>query len=56
MFLQLGVFITVLFPFISAERSEADEGPAALHDQTGMALLTAPFLVKAHCNSISTTL
>lgn len=46
------MFIIVLFPFISAECSEADEGAAALHDQTGMPLLTAPSLIKAHCNYI----
>lgn len=33
------MFITVLFPFISAECSEVNEGTAALHDQTGMALV-----------------
>lgn len=34
------MFITALFPFISAERSEVNEGTAALHDQTGMAMVT----------------
>lgn len=48
------MFITVLFPFIFAECSEADEGTAALHDKTGMVLVTAPSLIKAHCNRIST--
>jgi hypothetical protein len=34
------MFITVWFPFIFAECSEVNEGTAALHDQTGMALVT----------------
>lgn len=34
------MFITVLFPFISTECSEANEGTATLHDQTGMVLVT----------------
>lgn len=40
------MFITVLFPFIFAECSEADEGTVALHDQTGMTLVTASALIK----------
>lgn len=34
--MYLSLFLTALFPFLSAECSEADEGTAALHDQTGM--------------------
>lgn len=48
------MFITVLFPFISAECSEADEGTAAVHDPTGMASVPAPSGIEAHCNTVST--